>query len=1308
MTPYKDTILIVDNSPINTRLFLHFLANKVGFRVLVAHNGQSALQIASATVLDLILLDAMMPDMDGFQLCEQLKSEERTRDIPIIFMTALDKTEDKIKGFRLGAADYITKPIQPEELLARVTTHLTIRNQQKQALFKKNQQLQQEIAVRKQTENALREREQTLSGILNAATETIVLLETDGTCITINPTGAARFGKTVAEIEGQCVYDLMQPKVAKKRKALIEQVARTGEPILLEDERADIWFESLINPVFNQDDTVERIAIFARDITKRKTAENLLKIQRDIDIALNSSHHLIGVLNCILETALKMNEIDYGDSYIFDASLQDLKLVAHKDGSPNYKTPISKTQADSLDSWIVVGGKFTYIHPNQLPIKAAEIWQSKGLRTVVCLPIQHNGQMISVINLASHTHEKFSILTRHTIEFIAAQVSEVIIRLEMDAALKLSEKRYRAIVENQTELVCRFLPDTTLTFVNDAYCHYFDIPVEDLLGKQFLSLLPEKDRQLIHSHLQILFNNPKIDQQSHEHQVFDANGKIVWQRWTNLALRDKNDVIIEFQSVGIDITERKQAEEALQASKDFINKINQVMPNIVFIFDVIEKKVLYVNEQIETYLGYSPPVIKEMGSRVITELTHPEDLNLVIENQQKLAKALDGEVIEAEYRLKHAQGNWCWFLRKAVVFERNAAGQAKQFLAVSQDITERKQAEEALRKSEERFELAMRGATDGLWDINYETEQAYYSPRFKQMLGFDEPESLTPDEVILMLHPDDVDEVLSVSKAYIDQKISHFKHTFRIRHKQGHYIWVLSRAIAVWNKQGQPLRMVGTNMDLTLQKQIEDELRQQQEFLRLVIDSVPQFIFWKDRKSRYLGCNQNFAKIANVDTPEQIIGKTDFDLPLTAEQMAFYRTVDRRVMESNTPEYHIIETVQLADGQQRWLDTNKIPLHNAVGEVMGILGSFEDITERKQAEEQLQKALQAAEVANHAKSAFLANMSHELRTPLNAVLGYTQIFLTDKTLDKQLQEGIEIIHRNSEYLLALINDILDISKVEAGQLEFSPKDIDFSKFLSGITELFQMRTQQKNIVFDYKALSALPPIIHADEKRLRQILLNLLSNAMKFTEKGSVSLKVKSEPANLKSEGRTKKNTLSTHHSYVTLHFQIEDTGVGMTSNELDKIFLPFQQAGESDYKSMGTGLGLSITQKLVETMEGSIQVDSELGKGSIFRVKLDLPAVFDSKLSDASADNRQLTLPETQETLPDNLIAMKGPNPKQAATLYEFTMRGDVDNIIEYIKQLEQTDEQLGQFVQQIYTLADQLAIKKIRQIIKQYLSSE
>jgi PAS domain S-box-containing protein len=254
-----------------------------------------------------------------------------------------------------------------------------------------------------------------------------------------------------------------------------------------------------------------------------------------------------------------------------------------------------------------------------------------------------------------------------------------------------------------------------------------------------------------------------------------------------------------------------------------------------------------------------------------------------------------------------------------------------------------------------------------------------------------------------------------------------------------------------------------------------------------------------------------------------------------------------------------------------------------------------DITERKQGEAKLQQAKEAAEqakaaaeTANRAKSTFLANMSHELRTPLNVILGYTQIFKRDRTLSKQQREGIAVVHRSGEHLLTLINDILDLSKIEAEQMELCPTDFHFHEFIEDISQLFRNRAKEKGITFQCDLSPEVPTVVRSDERRLRQILINLLSNAIKFTNTGGVALHIDQH------EGK--------------ILFQVEDTGIGIASEELARIFLPFEQTGNQNYRADGTGLGLSISKKLVEMMGGELRVESKLGRGSTFWMILDLP----------------------------------------------------------------------------------------------------
>ena len=283
-------------------------------------------------------------------------------------------------------------------------------------------------------------------------------------------------------------------------------------------------------------------------------------------------------------------------------------------------------------------------------------------------------------------------------------------------------------------------------------------------------------------------------------------------------------------------------------------------------------------------------------------------------------------------------------------------------------------------------------------------------------------------------------------------------------------------------------------------------------------------------------------------------------------------------------------------GDEFWASISAHVVEDHAGEIVCFEGSVVDITERKR-KEQAEKDKDAAEAANRAKSTFLANMSHELRTPLNAILGYSQIFKRAGNLNENQKDGIAIVHESARHLLTLINDILEFSKIEAGKLTLRPAEMDFQLFLNSITGVMKPSARQKNLRFITEADPDLPQAIIADEKRLRQVLLNLIGNAIKFTDAGHVLFRVS---ANVR-EG-------SDNGHKARLRFEVEDTGTGISEDQISNIFKPFEQVGEEEKKASGTGLGLAISRQLVKLMGDDVSVTSTPDEGSSFSFEIDVP----------------------------------------------------------------------------------------------------
>jgi PAS domain S-box-containing protein len=374
--------------------------------------------------------------------------------------------------------------------------------------------------------------------------------------------------------------------------------------------------------------------------------------------------------------------------------------------------------------------------------------------------------------------------------------------------------------------------------------------------------------------------------------------------------------------------------------------------------------------------------------------------------------------------------------------------------------------------------------------------------------------------------------------------------------------------------------------DIMLRKEAEGQLRESQQMLQLVLDNIPQLVFWKDRDSVYLGCNRNFAGAAGVESPQGLVGKTDYDLPWTMEESEFYRECDRRVMESDTPEFHIIETQRQADGKQAWVDTNKIPLHDSEGRVVGILGTYEDITERQKAEIALRESEERLKEANQELEAFTYTVSHDLRTPLTVILGYADLLrksLRDR-MDEQELNCLSAIHDSGIRMEELMEDLLALAR--AGQIERPTDPFDAGEVVNDVAcGLAEIITKAGVSV----AVGDLPTL-RVPRTLLFQVFHNLIGNAIRYGCKPGDVIEVGGERKEEK------------------VRLYVRDYGPGIPEEERGLIFEAFYR-GTTGKDNKGTGIGLATVQKIARLFDGRAWVEDTPGGGSTFWVELvDVP----------------------------------------------------------------------------------------------------
>jgi PAS domain S-box-containing protein len=661
-------------------------------------------------------------------------------------------------------------------------------------------------------------------------------------------------------------------------------------------------------------------------------------------------------------------------------------------------------------------------------------------------------------------------------------------RKQVEYMIQESEKLYRAVVEDQNELICRFLSDGTITFVNQAYCRYFNMQAEDLIGNNWLNLIPleyrEKSVKLLAALQQLTPDNPVIVTE----QWVLINGEKCWQQWTDRAIFAEDGTIKEFQGLGQDITEKRKAEVALKQSEETL-KLAQKIANLGnWEYDIKTNQNCW-SEEIYNIFGKNPAEFVVTVDSFL-DCIHPEDQEFV---RQEIKQALiNKKADKIDYRI--IVNNKIKYVQEYANVILDETGEVTRIIGTIQDITELKLKEQALKESEASFRSIFENAAIGIAIVDLKGHFFHINHKFIEFIDYSE-EELIQINLDTIIHPEDI---------------------------------------------------------FTAQQYFQESLRG----LRDYFSFDQQFI-----------CKNGVIKWGNIS-------------------VSLVRNIDRKAK-------HFIIII-------------------------------DDISLRKEAQIALEEAKQAAEDANLAKSQFLANMSHELRTPLNAILGFTQLMVCSDQLIPQHQEYLQIINRAGEHLLSLINDILSLSKIEAGKIELCQESFDLANLLNSIKQMLEIKAQAKKLALIFEIEHQPTGYIVTDYNKLSSVLINIIGNAIKFTNQGSILV-------------RTKTNYLN--DDQVNLIFEIEDTGVGIDPVEIDQLFDVFTQAKSGKESGEGSGLGLAISQRFVNLMGGTITVKSKVNHGSIFTFNI----ICD-------LDKNKQNIP----TFPNSVVRIKANQPQNRILIVE------------------------------------------------------
>jgi PAS domain S-box-containing protein len=802
-------------------------------------------------------------------------------------------------------------------------------------------------------------------------------------------------------------------------------------------------------------------------------------------------------------------------------------------------------------------------------------------------------------------------------------VIDVTERKQAELALQESETRYRNLIMHSPDAIFVYQQDR-VTLVNHACVRLFGAESADqLIGKSAYDLFHPDFHNVMRERIRRLRDLGQPAPRLEEKIVrLDGATTDVDVQAAPFPVGSGNAIHVIIH----DISQRKQMEEelrrhqehleelvrertaALKTSETRYRQLFEDAPYSVVMLDGETKAFIDFNARAHESLGYSRDEFCRLSLADVDVTVSPTDVARIDDQIRR------GEKVQFETKHRTKNGEIRDILVGIVAMR---PGEKDYLQSIWTDITEQKRTERTLEEERERLAGILEATNAATWEWNVQTGETMFNDRWADIIGYTlaEISPTTVETLQTRIHPDDLPTCSELLERHFRCELDYYAVEFRMKHKNGDWVWILARGkVTDWTPDSKPRLMRGTHVDITTRKRAEQAMQESEARFRALFESSRDAIITTDFTGHCVDCNEAAVRMFGFKDKADLLTGSPVDL--SPDRQADGRDTLSRF--SDAVDQTIGTGSCFLEWQHRRADGSVFPaeISTSVVNLQGkplLQGSIRDISQRKQLESELRQAKEVAESASRAKSSFLANMSHEIRTPMNAILGFTQLLLSDPGCSPNQRQHLTTISRSGDHLLQIINDILEIARIESGQSLLKPITFSLHLMMKDLQTMFGQRAPAKGLSFQVEQPRDLLDCVVGDETKLRQVLINLLDNAFKYTPRGgTIVLRVCGE---------------APHKKRLRLCVEVEDTGMGIAPEDLPHLFDPFFRVDKSEPTGGGTGLGLPISRGSVRLMGGDMIASSRLGLGTTFRFDVWLTQGQKEDLPKSSPPSRVLHL---------------------------------------------------------------------------------